>query len=99
MRSAAAAAAPGAHLINIGASAGDAATLASATVRGKRLRIEGYSNFAIPPDELRAVYLEVVGEVQAGRVQVDVETYALDDVATAWERLASGAGAKLVVTP
>lgn len=92
---AAQAAAPGARIINIGQSAGPEATLASAAVRGKQLRIQGHSNFAMTPSERRAVHLELLEEVQAGRIALDLERFPLDRVADAWK--AQAAGRKAVV--
>ena len=96
VRAAAQAAAPGARIVHIGQSAGPEATLASAVVRGKQLSILGHSNFALSPDERRQAYLEIAEHLAAGRIRVDVDTYALDEVAAAWE--AQGRGAKAVVT-
>ena len=58
----------------------------------------GYSNFAYPADLLSKGYLELIGHVAAGRIRIDVETYALEDLVDAWRRQAAGPGAKLVVT-
>lgn len=96
LESAVAAAAPRAHIVNLGQSAGAEAKLTSAAVRGKQLRIEGYTNFAVPAEEQREAYLELVEEAAAGRVQVDLEQHPLERVADAWTRL--GTGAKIVVT-
>ena len=95
VRAAAEAAAPGARIVNLGQSAGPEATLPSASVRGKSLSILGHSNFALSPDERRQAYLDVTGHVAAGRITIDVQTFALDAVEAAWA--AQGAGAKAVV--
>ncbi len=39
------------------------------------------------------------GRAAAGELSVPSETFALDDVATAWERQAQSPGVKLVVVP
>ena len=92
------AAAPGARIVQVGQSAGPDATLKSNDVRGKQLDLLGYSNFAAPTDVAREGYLELLGHVTADRIRIDVETFALDEVAEAWRRQAGGPGAKLVVT-
>jgi NADPH:quinone reductase len=92
---AAQAAAPGARIIHIGQSAGPEATFASAVVRGKQLRIQGHSNFAMTPWDRRAAHLELLEAVQAGHVTIDVERFELDRVADAWA--AQGEGRKAVV--
>jgi NADPH:quinone reductase len=87
---AAQAAAPGARIIHIGQSAGPEATFASAVVRGKQLRIQGHSNFAMTPWDRRAAHLELLEAVQARHVTVDVERFPLDRVADAWEAQSQG---------
>ncbi len=93
------AAAPGARIVHAGQSAGAEAPLRSAAVRGKQLRILGYSNFALSPDELRDAYLELLEHVADGRIAVDIERYPLDRLDHAWERQTSGKGTKIVVEP
>jgi NADPH2:quinone reductase len=91
------AAAPGARAVQFGQSAGPEATLESSVVRGKQLELLGYSNFALPAEVARAGYLELLGHVASGRIRIDIETYPLDRIAEAWQRQATGPGAKLVV--
>ncbi len=95
VRAAAEAAAPEARIVHVGQSAGPETTLASAVVRGRRLSILGYSNFALSPDERRQAYLEVAEHVAAGRIRIDVETFSLDQIAPAW--IAQQRGGKAVV--
>jgi NADPH2:quinone reductase len=59
----------------------------------------GKTNFLVPEDELADQYHRLVGHVTAGAITFEVERIPLDDVATAWQRQADGAGAKLVVVP
>jgi NADPH:quinone reductase-like Zn-dependent oxidoreductase len=91
------AAAPGARIVQIGQSAGPAATLASGVVRGKQLEIYGYSNFVVPAEMRRAAYSELVDHAARGEIDFPVETYPFERVAEAWERQAGGPGGKLVV--
>ncbi|MGH3033676.1 MAG: quinone oxidoreductase family protein [Gaiellaceae bacterium] len=93
------AAAPGARVVNIGQSAGPAATLTSAAVRGKQLEILGYSNFTAPADVRAREYRGLVERATRGEVRVDVEEVPLERVADAWRRQAEGAGRKLVLVP
>jgi NADPH2:quinone reductase len=90
-------AAPRARIVNVGQSAGAAAPLTSAAVRGKELEILGFSNFGRTADELRDLYLGLLEHAQAGRISMPLETFQLDDVDEAWRRQA--AGAKSVVIP
>jgi NADPH2:quinone reductase len=91
------AAAPQARIVQVGQSAGPEATLRSNDVRGKQLDVFGYSNFAAPRNVQREGYLELLGHVTAGRIRIDVESYAFDDFVDAWRRQVEGPGAKLVV--
>ena len=90
-----AAAAPGARIVQLGQSAGPEAAVTSADIRGKQLEILGYSVFRLSDDELAATYTELAEHVSAGRIQVSVQQFALDEVKLAWA--AQGAGAKAVV--
>jgi NADPH:quinone reductase len=87
---AAQAAAPGARIIHIGQSAGAEATFPSAVVRGKQLRIQGHSNFAMTPWDRRGAHLELLEHVQAGDLTIDLERFPLDRVGEAWEAQANG---------
>jgi NADPH:quinone reductase len=91
------AAAPGARIVQIGQSAGPAATLTSGMVRGKQLEIYGYSNFVVPPEIRWAAYAELVEHAARGEIDFPIQAYAFDRIAEAWARQASGPGAKLVV--
>jgi NADPH:quinone reductase-like Zn-dependent oxidoreductase len=94
------AAVPRATIVNLGQSAGATAELASGPVRFKSLSILGHTNYAVPEAELTDHYHRLVGHVAAGDIAFDVERVPLDDVASAWQRLAEGAGGtKLVLVP
>jgi NADPH:quinone reductase-like Zn-dependent oxidoreductase len=93
------AAVPRATIVNLGQSAGATSELASGPVRFKNLSILGHTNFALREDELAEHYRRLVGHVVAGDITFDVERVPLDDAASAWQRQAEGAGAKLVLVP
>jgi NADPH2:quinone reductase len=95
LRTAVDAAAPGARIVHVGQSAGPEATLASAAVRGKRLSILGHSNFGLTAEERGRAYRDVAALAAAGRIRIDVESFALDEVADAWS--AQAAGRKAIV--
>jgi NADPH:quinone reductase len=97
VEAAAAVAAPGARIAHVGQSAGPAATLASAHVRGKQLRILGYSNFTVPQDALAQGYRELLGHAALGGISIPTETFALERIAEAWALQKRGPDAKLVV--
>jgi hypothetical protein len=68
-------------------------------VRGKQLRILGFTDFAVPAEALATGYRELLGHVAAGKILLDVETLPLDRLHDAWARQAQGEGVKLVLTP
>jgi NADPH2:quinone reductase len=94
---AAKAAAPGARIVNIGQSAGPAAPLLSADVRGKQLNILGFSNFGTPREVMNREYLRLLELAGEGRLEVEVARFPFEEAAEAWRRQADGAGAKVVV--
>jgi NADPH2:quinone reductase len=89
------AAAPSARIVHFGQSAGAEATFKSGTVRGKELELLGLSNFARTNEELRTLHGELLAAAGAGALQVDFDTFSLDEADEAWRR--QGAGAKSVV--
>ena len=82
---------PFGRLVNLGGSAGDAATLSSATVRGKSLAVLGYTNNALSVEERAAALRSVVELAGRGTVTVEHRVRPLAQVAGAWTDLASGA--------
>ena len=92
------AAAPGARVVQLGQSAGAAAEIPSALVRGKQLNVLGYANPQLPLELRRSAYLELLGHAAAGQVRFAIETYPFEQAIEAWERQADGPGAKLIVS-
>ncbi len=89
----------GARLVQIGAGAGAEATLPSAPIRGKLLVLMGHTNFAAPPEVKREAYARMSEAVLAGKIAVDLDPLALDEVDEAWRRLAAGSHRKIVLVP
>jgi NADPH2:quinone reductase len=87
------------RLVQIGQSAGAEATIPSALIRGKTLDVLGHTNFAIATDVKRRAYETMAAHAAAGRMEVEVERVALDELPGAWERQRSSPGVKLVVVP
>jgi NADPH2:quinone reductase len=81
-----AAAAPEARIVQLGQSAGPAATLPSAAVRGKQLELYGYSNFGVAAEVLIDHYGRLLGHALAGEMRLDVDRIGLDELGAAWER-------------
>ena len=97
-RAATEAAAPGARIVQIGQSAGAEATLTSAAIRLKQLSILGYTDFALTPEQRREVYAGLAEHVVAGRIRIDVETFSLDEVSSAWSAQQEGRKAVILLS-
>jgi len=89
----------GARIVQLGASAGSEATLASAPIRGKMLVIMGHTNFAAPPEVKAEAYRRLAEAARAGEIEVEVDAFALAHVGEAWSRLAEGSHRKIVLVP
>ncbi len=96
---AAEASAPFARLVQIGQSGGAEATIASSAIRGKSLSILGHTSNAAPLEVQAAAYAQMVEHAAAGRLQVEHESYPLDQVGEIWERQAGYPYRKLMITP
>ena len=79
-----------ARIVHVGQSAGAQSPLKSADVRGKELVVMGHSNFALTKEERDRAYLELLDHLLAGRIEIDFETFALNDVADAWAHQRKG---------
>jgi len=88
--------APRGRVVHVGASAAPFAELPSAAIRGRQLRIIGYSNFGLNRDEFAARYLELVDRACTGDIDISITRFSLDQVADAWTATAT-ASAKAVV--
>ena len=87
------------RFVQLGQSAGPAATLQSGWIRGRMMNVLGFTVFAAPPDVIADAYRQLCEHVRAGAIEFRVQSFALDDVADAWERQASGSpGSKIVVS-
>ena len=84
---------PHGRLVNLGGSSGAAAVLDSATVRSRSLRVLGYTNNALRPEQRRDALTAVVRHAAGGALTVAHEVVPLDDVADAWRRAADGTAA------
>jgi NADPH:quinone reductase len=91
---------PAGRWVHLGSSASDTCPIDSATLRGKSLRLLGYTNNELTR-ELRATALSTVAELAArGQLSVTHETAKLDDAAEAWRRQSAGsASGRIVLTP
>ena len=85
------------RLVNVGRPAGDPVALPHPLMLRKRATIRGLSTAMDAPDVRRAAFTRLVDHVQAERLVVDHDVLGLDEIGEAWQRLADGAGRKLVI--
>ncbi|TDC16946.1 quinone oxidoreductase family protein [Actinomadura bangladeshensis] len=91
---------PGGRLVNLGSSAGETCPIDSATLRGKSLRLLGYTNNELSAGQRAASIVFVAEQAASGRLAVAHETVPLEDAAEAWRRQGEGTAAgRIVLTP
>ena len=91
---------PDGRLVHLGSAAGEQAPLDSGTLRGRSLRLLGYTNNALTPDQRAASVATVARESAAGRLSVPHERTPLAEAARGWERQARGtATGRVVLVP
>jgi NADPH:quinone reductase-like Zn-dependent oxidoreductase len=89
--------AAGATHVVVGGGAGQEAPVAFRTLQGRTLI--GHGNQFVPLDERRAAYATMAEHAIAGRLGVEIERFALDDVREAWEAQGASPHRKLVIEP
>lgn len=89
----------GARLVQLGAGAGQEATVSSAPIRGKMLVLLGHTNMAASSEIKRDAYARLAQAALRGEIDVQLEEMALERVEDAWERLQSGTHRKIVLVP
>ncbi|QYC40034.1 Alcohol dehydrogenase [Nonomuraea coxensis DSM 45129] len=90
----------GGRLVNLGGSAGETSPLDSSTLRGRSLRVLGYTNNELTGEQRAAAMGHVASLALEGRLHVTHERVPLADAATAWHRQSTGAtSGRLVLTP
>jgi NADPH2:quinone reductase len=94
-----AAMAPFGRLVGLGQSAGAEATIPSGLVRSTPVDILGYTNYTAGEERKAAAFATMAGHAAAGRIQVEIDRYGLDDVPQVWERQQTSPNAKQVIEP
>ncbi|MGP4029417.1 quinone oxidoreductase family protein [Actinomadura sp. 3N407] len=91
---------PGGRLVNLGGSAGETSPIDSATLRGKSLRLLGFTNNELTAEQRAEAVAFVAARAASGRLTVAHETVPLEDAAAAWRRQGEGtAEGRIVLTP
>ncbi|MEU7693440.1 zinc-binding dehydrogenase [Microbispora hainanensis] len=90
----------GGRWVHLGSSAGETCPIDSSTLRSRSLRLLGYTNNELTPEQRAASIVFVAEQAALGRLSVAYETIPLDDAGAAWERQASGtASGRIVLIP
>jgi NADPH:quinone reductase-like Zn-dependent oxidoreductase len=90
-------AAPGGTVVVVGLTAGTEAMVDFYALYGRR--VISHAAPQVPAAERQAALNAMAEHVLAGRLQVDYERYALDDIEEAWAELLRGAHRKLLIEP
>jgi NADPH:quinone reductase-like Zn-dependent oxidoreductase len=91
---------PGGRLVNLGSSAAEHAPLDSSTIRGRSLRVLGYTNNELTREQRAAAMTAIAGHAADGQLSVVHEVVPLEDAADAWQRQATGrTSGRLVLVP
>jgi NADPH:quinone reductase len=88
---------PHGRLVNLGGSAGELSPITSSMLRSQSLRVLGYTNNQLTPEQRRDALLHVVDEATAGRLHVAHEVVPLRAAPDAWSRQSSGQTAGRIV--
>ncbi|WP_210035127.1 quinone oxidoreductase family protein [Pseudonocardia parietis] len=91
---------PGGRLVNLGGSAAETCPIDSSTLRSRSLRLLGYTNNELTPEQRSAALTTVAEQAVRGVLGVAREIVPLTGVAAAWQRQVCGAAAgRIVLTP
>jgi NADPH:quinone reductase len=91
--------APRGRLVNLGSSAGAAASFGSAGLRSGVLSVLGYTNNALTDEQRATALREILAHAAAGRLTADRETMPLADAAVAWSRCGQAPHRRGVLIP
>lgn len=90
---------PGGRLVNLGSSAGETCPIDSATLRGRSLRLLGYTNNELSPERRAASLAFVAEQALLGTLSVTHESMPPGDAGEAWRRQREGtATGRIVLT-
>jgi NADPH2:quinone reductase len=88
---------PHGRLVNLGGSAGERSPVDSSTLRSRSLRVLGYTNNELTPDQRAGAVRAVADDAAAGRLVLDYETVPLAEAGPAWARQAGGIASRRIV--
>ncbi len=89
----------GGRLVQVGNSAAKEANVVAGPLRGGLVSILGHRNFYAPIEVQREAFRTMCGHHAEGRLDVEVEVFALEQVAEAWDLQQQSPGRKLALAP
>lgn len=89
----------GGRLVQVGNAAGPVAEVTAGPFRAGRLDLRGFSVFSEDPGALARAYRDLAEAAARGAVDMRIDEVPLDEAASAWSRIGSAGGRKLVVVP
>jgi NADPH:quinone reductase-like Zn-dependent oxidoreductase len=90
----------GGRLVNLGSAAAETSPLDSSTLRGKSLRILGYTNNELTPEQRAAAITDIAALATRGQLAVAHQTAPLEEAARMWQLQAKGlADGRIVLVP
>jgi NADPH:quinone reductase-like Zn-dependent oxidoreductase len=91
--------APRARVVNIGNPAGATAQVPAGLLRGKQLTLSGFAGLHTPLRDKRAALTWLWTALGRGELQVEIRTFPLDELASAWRTQMVSPHAKCVILP
>ncbi|PTT60201.1 quinone oxidoreductase family protein, partial [Arthrobacter sp. HMWF013] len=91
--------APRARVVNIGNLAGATAHIPAGLLRGKQITLSGFAGLHTPLQDKRPALNWLWGALTRGDLQVEVRTFPLSELPTAWRAQAESPHAKCVILP
>ena len=89
----------GGRYVNLGQSAGAEGTVNAGLLRHAQVKLTGLSGASLSPEAATAAFSQVADFAAAGRLDLAIDDYSLDDVAAAWRAQAASPGRKIVLRP
>ncbi|MCE0767739.1 zinc-binding dehydrogenase [Pseudonocardia kujensis] len=91
---------PNGRLVNLGGSAAETSPIDSATLRGRSLRLLGYTNNALTREQRAAAVTAITELALRGDLTATHEVAPLEDAGAAWQRQAAGqTSGRIVLRP
>jgi len=91
--------APRARIVNIGNPAGPFAQIPAGLLRGKQLFVTGFAGLHTPLQEKRVALLWLWSALALNELHLEVRTFSLEELPTAWRLQADSPHAKCVILP